>query len=246
MNRHTLDAKSRKLVFSGPCPDVLQECGAMCCREWDVDLLPSEHASGRYETEFVCKVDNSACNEKTVFCINQQSKLKKHGDGSCVYLNEECACGIYERRPDVCRKFSCSNGWRLASVAPAHKQSETEYAFPRPRDALNPGCMGKVVFIPNPLVMFKTVFYEARKKELVLIVKHISKCTVTSIKRKVDAGHLTDEQIADFFGLFRNQNNTEDIMVRASGLNIDSNVFMELTGLFFSAQLLVPVAEGYT
>jgi hypothetical protein len=62
----------------------------------------------------------------------------------------------------------------------------------------------------------------------------------------VDAGHLTDEQIADFFGLFRNQNNTEDIMVRASGLNIDSNVFMELTGLFFSAQLLVPVAEGYT
>jgi hypothetical protein len=90
------------------------------------------------------------------------------------------------------------------------------------------------------------VLYEARKKELTLIVKHISKCTVTSIKRKVDAGQLTDEQIADFFGLFRNQNNTEELMARASGHGIDSNMFMELIGLFFSAQLLVPVAAGYT
>ena len=245
MNRHTLDAKSRKLVFNGPCLEVLQECGAMCCRKWDVGLLPPEYASGQYDAEVFCEVDNSPCNEKTGFCIHKHYRLKKHEDGSCVYLNEESACGIYGQHPGVCRDFSCSNGWQMTNVARSFQgQTDTEGAVFVPRDGPDQECMGEVVFMPSPLIALKAVFYDPLKKEAVLVVKHISKCTVTSVKRKVDLGQLTDEQITGLFGLFNGQNSTEVLMIKAMDLTIHSNAFMELARLFFSVQLLVPIVEG--
>jgi hypothetical protein len=245
MNRHTLDAKSRKLVFNGPCLEVLPECSAMCCRKWDVCLLPPEYASGQYDAEVLCEEDNSPCHEKTGFCIHKHYRLKKREDGSCVYLNEESACSIYQQRPGVCRDFSCSNGWQLTNIASSLQgQSDTEGAVFVPRDEPDQECMVKVVFMPNPLIALKTVFYEAPKKQAILVVKHISKCTVTSVKRKVDAGQLTDEQIVRMYGLFNGKSTTEVLMTSVPDLKIHSNAFMELTGLFFSVQLLVPIVAG--
>jgi hypothetical protein len=244
MNRHTLDAKSRKLVFIGPCLDVTHECRAMCCREWDVGIVPSEHASGHYDSETFCKVDNSACIEKPDFCMNQQHRLKKRGDGSCVYLNEESMCSIYEKRPGVCRNFSCVNGWRLTSVAQTPGPAGTGHVVPGQGETFAKECTGAAVFIANPLVALKTVFYDDREKEIVLVVKHISKCTVTTIKRTVDAGQLTDERITGLFGFFNGRAGMEALMIKANGLGIDPKVFMELTGLFLSIQLVVPIFAG--
>jgi Fe-S-cluster containining protein len=35
--------------------------------------------------------------------------LLKQPDGSCIYLDGTRKCGIYESRPETCKKYSCVN-----------------------------------------------------------------------------------------------------------------------------------------
>ena len=72
-----------------PCGD----CNA-CCHETSVFLEPDE-------------VDKYRCVQESDSDGQSQPRLERNEDESCVYLDEQGACSIYERRPKLCRNFDC-------------------------------------------------------------------------------------------------------------------------------------------
>ena len=71
-------------------PLVCAGC-TLCCHRTIIPVIPGEDPdSSTYETEIV----------------NGAHVLAHKPDGDCVYL-EVGGCGIYERRPVLCRMFDC-------------------------------------------------------------------------------------------------------------------------------------------
>lgn len=72
-----------------PCGD----CNA-CCHETSVFLEPDE-------------VDKYRNVEEVGEGGRSRPRLERNEDQSCVYLDDEGACSIYENRPRLCRNFDC-------------------------------------------------------------------------------------------------------------------------------------------
>ena len=67
-----------------------------------MDFVPNEQFAAR------------SCGECTACCTAltiPDPELRKPAGVPCVYLSPAGGCGIYERRPQVCKSFLC--GWRL-------------------------------------------------------------------------------------------------------------------------------------
>lgn len=79
-----------------PVPDATVNCGGCtaCCYMDDLQLSQAEGDSGTY-------------------LMDNEGRLLKKADGGCVYLVDG-GCGIYDRRPEVCRGFDC----RIAMLLP--------------------------------------------------------------------------------------------------------------------------------
>ena len=72
-----------------PCGD----CNA-CCHEMSVFLEPDE-------------VERYRCVEETDDAGTRRYRLERNDDDSCVYLDDQGACSIYDERPRLCRNFDC-------------------------------------------------------------------------------------------------------------------------------------------
>ena len=53
------------------------------------------------------EVDKYRCVQESGGDGQNQPRLERNEDESCVYLDERGACSIYERRPKLCRNFDC-------------------------------------------------------------------------------------------------------------------------------------------
>lgn len=106
---------------AGPGRDIMarmafdcRKCGACCC-EFDVLLDPVD--SDRFEAE-------SALVQLTVLYQGRFHPaprfMRRDERGRCVALSGEpgdCACGIYEQRPELCRAFEAGSDDCLAARA---------------------------------------------------------------------------------------------------------------------------------
>lgn len=52
--------------------------------------------------------------------------LKRKPDGSCIYLQPDNKCGIYERRPLICREFDCRIQYLTQSRALRRRNEQDE------------------------------------------------------------------------------------------------------------------------
>jgi hypothetical protein len=81
------------------CTTRYSECGAACCTSYDVLLTADEVRSGAY-----------------LWDLGAPYRLMRDGEGRCVYLDaQSLKCNIWDRRPHVCRRYSCAddaNIWR--------------------------------------------------------------------------------------------------------------------------------------
>lgn len=79
-----------------PIPEATVDCDGCvaCCYMDDLQLSQAEGDSGTY-------------------LMDNEGRLLKKADGGCVYLVDG-GCGIYDRRPEVCRGFDC----RIAMLIP--------------------------------------------------------------------------------------------------------------------------------
>ena len=93
--------------FNGKCNDCRSLCAAVCCRGYAfVPVTEEEAKSGKYDYKEV----SDTCDCDTCKRMREQSiryTLRKHSDGSCVYLDGERKCSIYKDRPETCKNYSC-------------------------------------------------------------------------------------------------------------------------------------------
>jgi Fe-S-cluster containining protein len=96
------------VVFNGDCEACRPYCGSLCCTMFKYVALSEEEAlSGRYRYKAVtpdCECEE--CQEMRAAGV-EYSLLKKKPQGSCIYLDVDKKCTIYEYRPQTCRQFDC-------------------------------------------------------------------------------------------------------------------------------------------
>jgi Fe-S-cluster containining protein len=79
------------------CESRLTACEAACCTIFRVFLSASEVRRG-----------------ELLWDLAQPYQLLKGPDGHCVHLDAETLrCGVWERRPHVCRTYSCASDGRI-------------------------------------------------------------------------------------------------------------------------------------
>lgn len=240
----SLDAETRTLFLKGACLDILGTCRGMCCREWDVVLTAAEAESGRYETEMICTCDSSACAQKIPSCINRRIRLRKNDHGSCSYLTSENRCAIYDIRPKVCRDFSCKNGWKLGSVAPAPEKSEPAISAETASGPCGPALHGSTLLMANPLVVLKTVFFSPETGMVTLVKKPRYKCTVINGTATLRCRAWTDERIMSLVTGCADARSFEGFAAEAGKTSagaIGNSDVEEMVQVLLQHQALIPV-----
>ena len=80
-------------VRTAEIPEVKVACGNCrgCCYQV-VLLTPNDLKRGPWDT------------------VDEFGQLRRREDGACIYLDKMLGCTVYDRRPEMCRIFSCA-GW---------------------------------------------------------------------------------------------------------------------------------------
>ncbi|MFH1856584.1 MAG: YkgJ family cysteine cluster protein [Candidatus Omnitrophota bacterium] len=80
----------------------LEECSALCCKYFAMDITKPRTKWDINDLKWKLKHKNIH-----VYIINKRWCLLITSD--CMYLQDDNKCGIYETRPDICRKYSHVN-----------------------------------------------------------------------------------------------------------------------------------------
>jgi Fe-S-cluster containining protein len=124
MHTLSLDGKNGVLFINGTCQEAVPTCQALCCRRWEIPLTQAEYESGLYQAQALCRVDSQECIGTHAQCPQRLFRLKLKPDNSCWHLTGESLCSIYEKRPAVCRAFSCAGGWTLGHVRQVQEKNQ--------------------------------------------------------------------------------------------------------------------------
>ncbi|MBD3379958.1 MAG: hypothetical protein GF408_05790 [Candidatus Omnitrophica bacterium] len=189
-----LDCKNRKLDINGNCLEMLDTCRAMCCGMFNIDITPGERISGKYEYEAFCLISGRVCEDESSACPNRKYRLKKRSDGYCVHLDEDSRkCSIYEDRPQACRDFNCKGGWKIG-----FDFSEADRKLEMKLEELS----DDMVFMLNPLIGVKGVFYSEARQEVSYQFRPVRGCFDTIEKEKIREAGLNSKVLADIIGSF--------------------------------------------
>ena len=213
-----LNGREGLLFFRGTCQEEIENCQAMCCRiKWDVGLTSEECATGTYRYEAICTIDGNKCIGKLPQCINRRHRLANSATECCIYISEDNTCAIYDRRPQVCRDFSCKNGWMLNSVKSLSSELDLKLRPAPQQKAYLPSLHSEAVLTRNPLVGLKAVFFSPGTGELILVQKPLTKCSVSSSRIILHCRIWSDKSIKAFVDLFDGKLNLETL-IAAFGL----------------------------
>ena len=220
-------------MLRGSCTEVRPLCEAMCCREWDVDLSAAERDAKVYQVDTLCILTDRACEKKVDACVSRRYRLKKKGDGSCVYLAEDNRCSNYENRPSVCREFSCQGGWRLGSVFPTDAPGKDTAA-----KIEKAGFVGRLrddmIFVLHPLLKLHTVFYLEAKREIIFVKEMAGACGKFNTREDYYHPGLREEHILGLVGLLDKKeplSQVRECLRNQYGLDLAIGDFYELIWL---------------
>jgi Fe-S-cluster containining protein len=244
LSKVILDGKKRKMFFDGSCPEVVKLCEAMCCREWNINLSYDELKSGLYKSEIFCTLSGDKCENPKISCMNREYRLKKKEDGSCVYLNSDNECLIYKKRPKVCKDFSCKEGWKTSWVdSPITKNNSEEMAGkPLVDGRLLEKLKFDMVFIINPLIELKGIFYLKEEDKIIFLEKIVGRCNLYSFNLKFYNPTMDDNSLFYLINLFNGKNNLEDTYQSTKkkyNLDLPKESFLKIIGLLFENNIIV-------
>jgi len=80
-------------------------CKAPCC-SFHVGVNEQEQKNGQYMVYRPYEEE-----------VPEYAILARKKDGSCVYQNADGSCGIYKKRPWICRTYTCENDTRIDDKA---------------------------------------------------------------------------------------------------------------------------------
>lgn len=222
------------------CLKLIEFCRADCCRQGGVMLTPDEAVSGKYETEIFCLKKKELCN-KEVDCYYKITQIKTV-DGTCIYLKDDRKCGIYENRPEICRKFNCRGGREFFGP---ELEWHYEMAHLSERDLIR--FTGKLVFTRNPFVHLKAIIPEYDTKNLFLLVRDMEMCEDTMFAGELpwpEANEETIKRIYESFDGKKTLGEIEDILSKESkeiSLEEIEKRVRSLLVMFERRRLLVPI-----
>lgn len=193
------DEKARKFIYRGDCLKMHPLCQAKCCSQFTVDISAEEYASGQYRAKVVCLWTDKSCRDESLPCLYRRYRLEKRADNRCVYL-KGCHCGIYERRPSVCRKFNCKGvylEWLLRGKASLDRKipglDEKRFIEKLSKD---------MTFVPHPLIKVHSVVYLKRQKKILFVKEMIGPCGKISTHDSFNLPKVDDAQLEALIGLF--------------------------------------------
>ena len=209
-----LDGKKRKLLLQGNCLELGQQCQAMCCRLWVVPISAEEYASGLYAAEQTCALTSKACDGQVAACTNRLYHLKRDAEETCVHLDENNRCRIYEHRPQVCRGFTCKGGWWLHSVFPIEEaKGKTSDAVVPAKQVFVERLTDDATFVLHPLIKLHTVFYTKAKGEIRFVKQIVGACGEQFYTRDdFQCPKLNDDLLVQLVHLFDSKSTLGEIL----------------------------------
>ena len=213
-----LIVKERKLRFHGTCLEALPFCEAMCCRhQWEVKVSEGEYKSNRYRAGRFCDLTDRECDSNSDSCPHLRYILEKKADRSCVYLNEENRCSIYQDRPQACRNFSCSGGWHLGSTFPpdekkAGEESNATLLTKMTKETFTGRLKDNRIFVLHPLMILKTLFYLPEKKKIIFVKKMAGSCDMFHTDDEFFHPDFDETKLLDLAQTFYSKKNLGDIL----------------------------------
>lgn len=246
LSKLVFDGKNKKVIFHGSCFDLLQVWEAMCCREWDLPLSLLEYESGLYQADKICLLTAKECNEGKNNCIDRIYHLKKKEDGSCLFLDDNNKCSIYENRPRVCRKFHCQRGWSMSPVPADNDIKESnsimckEKFIERLRD--------DSVFILQPLLRMTSLIYLEEMGEILFVKERVGKCKKLYTKDKYYNPKLNEEHLLCLLDLFSRKETLQDTyerFCRQYKVGLEKTEFYEIVWLLNNHGMILDSRNFY-
>lgn len=235
-----LSGRERKLVLNGSCLELLPWCEGMCCRRWDVSLSQQECESGTYDAERVCLLSMDLCKEDSPSCPSRRLRLKRKSDESCIYLQEN-KCSIYDKRPQVCRDFTCKGGWHLPSAFPSESSESTSPAKSS-KEQFMASLKDGLIFVMHPLVRLVTLFYLKEKKTVVFVTKLAGTCGESTIREAFINPHLEEKDLLDLVSLFETKESLGEVRRRFAAEHaraLEKPEFDEVVWLLSKSRIIV-------
>jgi Fe-S-cluster containining protein len=232
-DRIELDGKKRKLAFNGSCMDILPLCSAACCREWVVGITFEEYTSGLYSAEQMCVLTDKECDKKIATCINRTFQLRRNDGKACFHLDENNRCSIYERRPKVCRDFSCEGGWRLDSVFPIMEKGKAPGAEIY-KETFVKQLTDDMTFVSHPLIKLHAIFYAKAKSEITFLKEMVGTCGKFYSRDYYQDPQLNDDLLLCLIRLFDSKDTLQKIRQRfceQQQVGLAQNEFYEIVWL---------------
>lgn len=216
LTRLEFNGKKGRLLFRGSCLEVLPLCEGVCCRiDWAISITLDEYESGLYEVDVICSLTGKECEKDVDTCIDRSYRLKRKEDGSCVYLDSNNKCNIYENRPRVCRDFSCKGGWRLVSVFPVDDKSKSPGAkMEMEKEDFIERLRDDMTFVLHPLLKLHTVFCLKAKGEIIFVKEMVGQCGKFNTRDSFDNPKLDDDKLLGLINLFSRKDTLQETRQR--------------------------------
>ena len=214
LSRVEIDGARGAVIFHGACFEMLAVCQAWCCRkDWAVSISAEEYATGQYEADVICALTDKACSAAALPCQHRRYQLSRSADQSCVYL-EDNRCGIYARRPRVCREFVCQGGWRLGVVLPADNAPRDSKPPALTQETFTERLTDDAIFVLHPLLKLHTVFYLKPRREIIFVKEMIGACGKFNTRDTFDHPQLDDAQLLSLIDLFNRKEPLREVYRR--------------------------------
>jgi len=233
--------KKRRINLRGTCLELLPICEALCCRDWNVNLTRAEGKNGTYLSDKICLLTEKECDKDRGECAHLEYRLQKKDDRSCVYINGDSTCSIYDRRPRVCRDFSCQGGWRLDSVSSVDSE-KGGIAFTLTKADFIAGLKNDMTFILHPLLKIHSIFCIQAKGEIVFLKEFIGNCGKFYTKDEFLNTKLDERRLFELLNLFARKDTLEDVYRLFSSqvdILLSQKEFYEIVWLFNKHQLIL-------
>ena len=247
LSKMVFDGKNRKVIFPGSCFDLLAICEAMCCRDWDVQLSLLEYESGLYQADKICLLTAKECNEGKNNCIDRIYHLKKKEDGSCIFLDDNNNCSIYENRPRVCREFNCQGRWSMSPFVPADNDSRESNSIIF-KEKFIERLRGDSVFILQPLLRMTSLVYLEKIGEILFVKESVGMCKKLYTKVKYFNPKLNEEHLLCLLNLFNRKETLQDTyerFCRQYKVGLEKTEFFEIVWLLNNHGMILDSRNFY-